>query len=199
VINVVAGFGRCGSSLTMQMLDAGGFPVVGGFPAYENHPADWHVTDPAAFAAECDGKAVKRLDLERWPLPPGLEYKVIWIDRDPAEQAKSALKMVAAMYPGIDKDRTARRKMAASYVRDRPKCLAVMRSVGADVLILRFEDLINDTTACAVRMANHLGADLSLAGMILAVRDRGIVGTKCLPGFLELQLIAEHEGRALAG
>ena len=31
----VCGHGRCGSSMVMQMLDAGGFPCFGEYPAYE--------------------------------------------------------------------------------------------------------------------------------------------------------------------
>lgn len=36
---LVCGFGRCGSSLVMQMLDVGGLPVVGSFPDYERAEA----------------------------------------------------------------------------------------------------------------------------------------------------------------
>lgn len=31
----VSGLGRCGSSMTMQMLDAAGIPCIGDYPAYE--------------------------------------------------------------------------------------------------------------------------------------------------------------------
>lgn len=189
MIYVVTGFGRCGSSLTMQMLQAGGFPVTGSFPAYEDHDAAWHVDEPDNFALACDGRAVKRLDPQRWPLPPGPRYKVIWLDRDPVEQAKSALKMIDAVYPGVAKDKRARRLMAKSYVRDRPLCLDLLEKVGADVMRLRFEDLVEDTAASAVRIAIHFGADLNIAAMFQAVRDRE-TGGKCLPYLLETRLLA---------
>src|SRR5690242_18079420 len=89
---IVSGLGRCGTSLVMQMLDAGGIPCHGPFPAYE--PDDVGVGRDLAKLLAIP-KAFKMIDPHRDALFPSMQgVRVIWIDRDFEEQARSQVKMV---------------------------------------------------------------------------------------------------------
>jgi hypothetical protein len=96
-IIMVAGLGRCGTSLALQMLAAGGVDCVGPYPSFEDAEHDQlRRTAPAEWAARAAGKAVKVLDPHRNPPPIGPAYRVLWLFRDWADQARSQLKMVGA-------------------------------------------------------------------------------------------------------
>lgn len=65
-ITIVCGFGRCGMSLVMQTLDAGGMPVHDSWPAYEDATAHG---GNRALMDTLPAKAVKRLDRQLPSLP----------------------------------------------------------------------------------------------------------------------------------
>ena len=70
VTTIVAGLGRCGTSLVMRMLDVAGLPTIGGYPDWECPETQGLLeTDPAAWRSAVDGQAVKLLDAHRWQLP----------------------------------------------------------------------------------------------------------------------------------
>lgn len=102
---VVSGFPRSGTSLLMQVLVAGGFPVC----ADETRPADAH--NPAGYlewapvkelpegAPQWDktrGKAVKVVGPLLRHLPPDRPYLVLWMDRPLLEVLLSQQKMKGA-------------------------------------------------------------------------------------------------------
>ncbi|MHB8286386.1 MAG: hypothetical protein ACYDD1_17175 [Caulobacteraceae bacterium] len=70
---IVSGLGRCGSSLTMQMLNAAGVHCVGSFPSFEGPECEAFQEGfiTAERWAAVAGRAVKLLDPHRraiaWP------------------------------------------------------------------------------------------------------------------------------------
>lgn len=95
-IIVVSGLTRCGSSLMMQMLHAGGCPVS---CEHGNEAISGEHSDQLSALREiaiglADGKAIKCLDIHRFPLPPNKQYVIIWMKRDFKEQAKSIAKFM---------------------------------------------------------------------------------------------------------
>ena len=91
---IVAGLGRCGTSLMMQMLDAAGVPCLGAYPAYEpstvcfeNYPVEILTT----------GRAMKVLDPHRINLPVLTDHVVLWMDRAAKHQASSMAKLIGPM------------------------------------------------------------------------------------------------------
>jgi hypothetical protein len=181
---LVCGFGRCGSSLAMQMLDAGGYPVTVGPPDYEDDIAknkqpslrDW---------ADKDEHAIKILDphLIRFP---DFSFRAVWLDRDPAEQAKSFAKFLHFM-AGVSVGRAGRKAFISGYRHDRPKALATLRSItGAPVPIITFEAMIMDPHGSACHLARIAGSGLDIAAMAAVVRKRG---TACYPTMLEAELL----------
>lgn len=132
---VVSGFGRCGSSLTMQMLAAGGIECVGQAPDYEDERARFRITPE--FIASCAGKAVKILDPHRVGLPG--DVRVIWLDRTTREQAASHAKFLHAA-TGREYDRAQRRGLVRQLEADRPRALGVIG--GRLLLKVSFDELV---------------------------------------------------------
>lgn len=137
---VVSGLARCGTSLMMQMLAAGGVPCSGRYPAYEHKRV-------------IDGYATKILDPQdarSAPLPP--DAKVIWLDRDTRQQALSHAKFLRLVV-GVPLNREGRRQFETSLQRDR---LRAMVAIGGrrPLLVLQFEDVLADPA----RAARCLGA-----------------------------------------
>jgi hypothetical protein len=194
-ITIVAGFGRCGSSLVMQMLEAGGMPVTGNWPAFEDERCsvvngridrDWLKTIP--------GHAIKVLDPQLIALPLDLSYRVIWCDRDHDEQAKSQIKFLATMC-GFPLGRAERWQQIAvfadSYRRDKvPAVRALLALKPPGLLAVRFEDLLRKPKEMAKVIANYCGG-LDIEKMASAVRQRSVL---CAPDMtMETTLYLERE------
>lgn len=166
----VCGFGRCGSTMLMQMLAAGGLPTAPGASAGSHE----HPNIEAALTAATPGTAVKLLDL---PLAeangitvdlPG-EWLLIWLDRDPRWQAESFRKFTTV---AIGRRLTVRetRAFRESLERDRDPAVCWLLETGHQVLTLRYEEILADPHGQAASLARHLpwaGLDVdAMAGVV---------------------------------
>jgi hypothetical protein len=186
-ILLVCGHGRCGSSLTMQMLHAGGYPVVGTWPDYEPFEAGWWSSSAAAeWIAAADGKAFKLLDPQMYAPPKGPAYRCLWLKREPKEQARSAIKLLSRWTP-LKPTRRDVAGMAKGYARDTPLAWRELKAAGvSDMLVLHFEKLIRDPRASATALAQWIGRPLDVDAMVRQVAPRP---STCLPFMIEeLQL-----------
>jgi hypothetical protein len=169
-VTLVCGFGRCGSSLVMQMLRAGGMAVTGNWPAFEAEQANGAAFN-AAWVSQQHGSAVKVLDIHRpeIALPAG-QYRSIWLDRDPYQQALSHAKFVRIMF-GLPMDRAHRRRFERSLIEDRPAAIAALRNLGP-VLCIRFETILARPLDAAADIAAFCelpaGAIHSMAATVLS-------------------------------
>ena len=188
---IVAGLGRCGSSLVMQMLAAAGAPCVGTWPDFED--AVSVLLDPKDTEAQrefykaCKGRAVKLLDPHLNTPPIGLDYRNIFLSRNPAEQAKSMLKLL-----GMTNNRKARKAMEQAVRTDEARARLAMTKIGdGRYLNIPFENLIHDPEHSARAIADWVrtwrGQPLDVDRMARCVRPRP---AKCLPHMLELELLA---------
>lgn len=153
---LVAGLGRCGTSLVMQMLDAAGVPVAGQSPAYEDIPVSVRFVD-LDWLDRQRGRAVKWIDPVNAKIvnPEDWRYRVIFLSRDAQQQALSQMKLL-----GLSGDRALRRIWRAKIERDRTRALRIVdRLCGAHgTLHLRFEDLITHPVSSADRIARFCDA-----------------------------------------
>lgn len=185
----VCGFPRSGSSMTMRMLEAGGIaPVEGSSPgSYELRGGleGFRWVDPAAL----DGRAVKLLDYGAWfGELPAAQWRFIWLDRDPTEQARSHVKFMGAV-GGVELPPAAVAKLANSFRADRPKLLRWYRSRG-ELLVTSFEAILGDPGREAVRLAAFVpGLDEFLAAAVPTERS-----PKCAPD-LAFELSEVSDGR----
>src|SRR3990167_11411680 len=130
-IVIVAGMGRCGTSLVMAMLEAAGgagAPALGARPpGYELialREALHHRPRPDyAWCAAAAGGAGKVIEPHRYPVPPAAVWpcRVIWLERaDLAAQAQSWLQYrlrLAARRPAPAHALAARPRAEAAWLR----------------------------------------------------------------------------------
>jgi hypothetical protein len=103
MITIVSGLPRSGTSLMMQMLDAGGLAVLsdGERKADTDNPKgylEWErikqlPKDPSLIA-EAEGKVVKVISQLILALPPGHEYRIVFMQRPLPEVLKSQDEML---------------------------------------------------------------------------------------------------------
>jgi hypothetical protein len=198
-ITIVAGFGRCGSSLVMQMLAAGGMPTpYSEYPSYEINFSNTQVLMQAL-----QGGAIKVLDPHINRPPIGPEYRWIWLDRDPVQQAKSMAKLwkaatmeMAGVGPGAYREFTEDQivKLAEAFKRDRPQANGLMLKYtpAQGILKLRFEMILAEPAFAAYSLNKFCGGKLDEAKMVAAVRPRT---PECLPYLMEFEQMAEAEAR----
>lgn len=180
----VAGLGRCGTTMVMTMLDAGGFPVTGPRPAYE--PSErWVAGRPdMEWLNQQGGRAVKWIDPTRHLSLPGrlpVRPVVILLTRNAVEQAKSQCKLIKADCGHMTLGRHAVRAMARSNRRDVPVMRAALRA-SAHVHEWAFEDFLQNpwwgARALARLVGEHFNADFNTESACRAVIERSPL---CLP------------------
>ena len=179
---VVSGFGRCGSSLVMQMLAAGGVPCLGKYPAYESR----QVLQPGRR------QAVKILDPQRadptpYAIPP--DARVIFLTRDPSEQARSLAKFTSIMV-GVSYSRDQRRALAVQL---RDDWRLARRAIGSrPLLVLSFESLLALPLVCARKLAEFVGGEFDVGAAARQVRPRT---PECAAG-MDMEIALMKEGQA---
>ncbi len=103
MITIVSGLPRSGTSLMMQMLDAGGLPVLsdGERKADTDNPKgylEWErikqLPKNPSLIAEAEGKVVKVISQLILSLPAGHEYRVVFMQRPLPEVLKSQEEML---------------------------------------------------------------------------------------------------------
>ena len=105
-VTVVSGLPRSGTSMLMKMLDEGGIPPLTDHERIpdEDNPKGYYeierVKDLAqetdgSWVAEARGKAIKVISFLLKSLPPDLNYRVIFIQREIEEVLASQRKMLA--------------------------------------------------------------------------------------------------------
>lgn len=183
---IVAGLGRCGTSLAMNMLCAAGLPVVGKAPGFECAEAQTLLERlPDQWAERVRGRAVKVLDAHRWQIPHLGEYDLLWLARDPAQQARSMVKLMMATGQPVQPNRGTLRALAKSIRQDTPRAIRRLQRAGtqrAGIAIV-FEDIIEHPRRTAATICEAFGIDEARApAMAAQVRDRD---THCLPVLAE--------------
>lgn len=194
-ITIVCGFGRCGTSMVMQMLVAAGMPPSGGqWPAFEDdrllsQRIGENMPILPLLTALQPPVALKILDPQLFAWPPVAQVRFIWIDRDPRQQALSQLKFIS-MIQGLEfGGRAGVRAMAASLRRDRPRARARIRRLGP-LLTLQFEEILIRPAATAARIMDFIPGLTARADMARVVRTDRPAG--CYPGLLEVELLEQQ-------
>jgi len=97
-IVIVSGLPRCGTSMMMQMLEAGGMAIVTDNikTPDEDNPRGYYeyekvkkIREDASWLKNCNGKVIKMVSALLYYLPKGKKYKVIFMVRDMEEMFES--------------------------------------------------------------------------------------------------------------
>jgi hypothetical protein len=168
VITIVSGLPRSGTSLMMQMLAAGGMPVLtdGERQADADNPRgyfEWEciklLAQQPGCIKEAEGKVVKVISQLLFALPAGSEYRIVFMQRPLAEVVASQAEMIrrrgttgASLAPaGLIAGLAAHLNQVNVWLRDKPN-ISVHRTEHQDVLRepLRTSESIQQFLQCSL-------------------------------------------------
>ena len=177
VITVVSGLPRSGTSLAMQMLEAGGMPVLRDQTrqADEDNPRGYHeyervksLGQDSSWMSLAAGKAVKVVSMLLYHLPTGHEYKVVFAERKLDEVLASQAAMLARRGAGDPGPGDAEMKL--HFEQHLSKVKQWLSEQGnIDVLYCRHSDLLAHPTESAAQIAAFIARDLDIERMAAAV------------------------------
>lgn len=151
----VAGFGRCGSTMMMKMLHAGGYPPS--YPYYQESYEPTNFSKPTTKMAPKKGKTTKLLDLPlRHPLQNFKHWLFIIMWRNPTHQAESTIRFLSEareQQPSLFKDIET---IKQSYKTDKPRLLKALQNAGGQIIELNYEDVITEPQKTVQTLAAHL-------------------------------------------
>jgi hypothetical protein len=168
MITIVSGLPRSGTSLVMQMLAAGGFPILADNQRApdDDNPRGYLEFEPvkslerdASWLADAEGKAVKIVSFLLMKLPPSFDYRVIFVRRDLDEVLRSQAKMLE------------RRGQPAGPNSDVMKSHFERHLATVDAWVTK-QPRIHNPLAEAGRLTQFLQADLQLEPMAAVVDPR---------------------------
>ena len=189
MITIVAGFGRCGSSLVMQMLSAGGMDCTSEtseWPSYEDQRQTTLLPSESEWLNEFNGKAIKVLEPAKYLIGvSGLNARAIWLDRAPKQQAKSTAKLLRETRElNMSHDDIA--KMAKYFKEERARNIRVLqKAINGPLRRMRFEDILRCPQIAAAVISDFVPG-LRMKPMAAAILDRK---PDCFEGLLEHSLV----------
>jgi hypothetical protein len=171
---VVSGAPRSGTSLMMQILEAGGIEPLtdAARPPDEGNPRGYYeleavkrLPDDAGWLARAPGRAVKVIHALAPRLPEGPRYRVLWMERDLGEVARSQRALLETLgRPPADPLSDAR---IAEILGQQLERVAAALDARADVarLVVEHARLVADPGPSVARVAAFLGVTRDLAAM----------------------------------
>ncbi|SRR5712692_6765635 len=176
MITIVSGLPRSGTSLMMQMLDAGGLPALsdGERQADTDNPKgylEWErikqlPKDPSLIA-EAEGKVVKVISQLILSLPSGHEYRVILMQRPLPEVLKSQDEMLRRRNADSNADTSAIEEAFQRHLIEVNKWLAGKSNV--QVSRVHYHRVLREPKAVAGKIAAFLGVPLDIEAMVRQV------------------------------
>jgi hypothetical protein len=167
----------------MRMLYRGGLQVIAENKTSFEDVRTVNKNIPVEFMLECDNKAVKILDPIQFRPPMGPRYKFILMDRDPRELIRSHAKWETGNrdYPTKTTRRSVKKRLYDTK-------LLLDRYPHSEVLVVRFEGILEAPAREAHRVANFLGIAMDIDEMTDCVMARG---PECLPHMAEFDFEEE--------
>ncbi|MEX2032090.1 MAG: sulfotransferase family protein [Dehalococcoidia bacterium] len=179
---VVSGLPRSGTSLMMQMLEAGGVPIVTdrtrtadesnprGYYELERVKALEHGAD-TSWLGDASGKAVKVVAYLLEHLPAGYNYRVVFMQRRLDEVLASQRRMLELSGEPAGADDARMREMLVGHIARTRRLLA--RRPGFETLYVRHGDVLAEPLVKAREVAAFLRRALDVNAMATVV-DRAL-------------------------
>lgn len=176
-IVVVSGLPRCGTSMMMRMLEAGGLPVLtdGVRSPDEDNPHGYYEFEPVKRLREdkswvpgAGGQAVKMVSALLPELPPRHRYQVVFMERDMVEVLSSQGAMLDRQGKPDD-PRPLSERVAAFESHVRSLLGWVERQSNFALLRVSYHEVLTAPLAQAGRVDRFLGSDLDVAAMAAVV------------------------------
>ncbi len=174
---IVSGLPRSGTSMMMRMLDQGGVPVLVDNirAADEDNPLGYYEFEPVkktkedpSWLQQAGGKAVKMIYRLLYDLPPGWEYRIIFMQRRLQEVIKSQDVMLSRR--GKDSGNLSPDKLLALF----KKQLAefdqwVKKQPNFRVLQVDYNEMVRDPRPAVQAVNQFLGGGLDTEAMCKVV------------------------------
>ena len=180
MIVIVSGLPRSGTSLMMQMLQAGGMPLLidDHRPADADNPNGYWEYKPVkrlqqdnSWVHQAEGKAVKVVSALLQYLPPPYTYKIIFMQRPMQEVlASQAVMLERRGAQGGKADDQTLGTVFAQHLDRTERWLAMQKHM--TVLPVHYHETITDPAATATRVAQFLDLPLAVKAMARAVDPR---------------------------
>lgn len=180
-IVVVSGLPRSGTSLMMQMLDAGGLHPLTDHErlADEDNPKGYYEFErvkalkdgDVGWVAQAQGKAIKIISALLEYLPSNQRYKVVFMRREIAEILASQHKMLERRGESSTVDDEQMAQMYRRHLSSVEAWLAAQDNI--DILFVPYAQLLNDPAAHIQRLLDFLELPLDAQAM-QAVPDKSL-------------------------
>ena len=163
MITIVTGLPRSGTSMMMQILEAGGMPVVTDNirKADDNNPRGYYefekvkkIEEDSSWLKDCRGKAFKMVSELLYHLPEDKRYNVIFMRREMKEMLASQRLMLQKL--GREGAKVSDEEMEGRFERHLRRVENwLARQSNIDVLYVKYNDIIQAPLRYA-RSVNHL-------------------------------------------
>lgn len=178
---IVSGLPRSGTSMMMQMLAAGGFPIVtdGEREADQSNPRGYYELEKVkalntdnSWLNEVKGQSVKIIAQLLPKLPRNIPYRIIFMERHLAEVISSQKNMLGRL--GRKGARVSDDRLAQTFMRQLESVDRMLEAYPEiSVLSVSHRDAIENPVSVAAKVNAFLGGNLDESSMIKAV-DRSL-------------------------
>ena len=174
VITIVSGLPRSGTSLMMQMIDAGGLPALtdrlrtsdpDNPRGYFELEAVKRTKTDDSWLREASGRVVKMVHLLLYDLPPDRSYRVIFMRRELGEVVRSQAVMLQRR--GTAGASLTDEQLVKAYEGQLAKIESwLQEQPNFTVNVVSYNDLMADPTPAAAAVNEFLGGGLDVAAML---------------------------------
>jgi len=187
-IYVVSGLPRSGTSMMMKMLETGGIPLItdNERTADDDNPKGYYEFEPVkkmsegdvAWVKDAPGKVVKVISYLLQYLPPGYEYKVIFMRRAMPEILASQKKML--INRGEPTDKVSDEELAVLYEKHLEKTFNWLnQQKNFTYMEVDYNQMLKNPGSLLPQLKVFLGNDLNFEKMVDVVdlklyRQRGM-------------------------
>ncbi len=175
-ITIVSGLPRSGTSMMMQMLDAGGMEILTDHirKADADNPHGYFelekakkIKEDASWLPDARGKAFKIVSMLLYALPAEYQYRIIFMKRDMAEILASQSRMLRRLNKESSTNDAEMGRLFGKHLAEIEAWLG--RQTDMETMTVNFRDVIASPAAVAVAVNRFLGAVLDAGNMVRAV------------------------------
>ncbi len=179
MITVVSGLPRSGTSMMMQMLAAGGLPILtdGIRPPDANNPHGYlefekvkSLPRDQSWLGAAEGKAVKIISPFLIYLPNNFDYKIIFMDRHIDAVLKSQADMLTNLHPNAPGPNPNLLMPVLKQQREKVRNWVVQQP-NMELLLVQYRRVLADPRGESRRLIKFLGLELSRIERLASVVD----------------------------
>ena len=180
-VTIVSGLPRSGTSMMMQVLEAGGLPALtdGLREADDDNPRGYYefeavkrTKEDASWLADAPGKVVKIIYRLLYDLPPDHDYRVVFMHRDLSEVLRSQAAMLERN--GRPRGPAGDEQMQRLFRRELHDFQHWIRSQSNFALLeVSYNDVLQDPRPHLTAIDRFLGGGLNLESMLASI-DRSL-------------------------